>query len=152
MGRLSRDKVLDMIRTTVREQEPDAILNRGNSSSALLLIDLCRVGMIQGYVAPITFANIAYILRKKSREEIHSTLNRISMHLNILSMDGIQLKNAIEYGPVDDFEDMMQYQCAKAGDCNTIITNNGKDYKPFSRIPIMNADEFLSQMLNSASE
>lgn len=24
MGRLSRDKVLDMIRTTVREQEPDA--------------------------------------------------------------------------------------------------------------------------------
>jgi hypothetical protein len=67
-------------------------------------------------------------------------------------MDGTQLKNAREYGPVDDFEEMMQYQCAKAGDCNSIITNNGKDYKPFSRIPIMNADVFLSQMLNSASE
>ena len=46
-----------------------------------------------------------------------------------------------------DFEDMLQFQCAKAGDCDIIITNNKRDFAEFSDLPIMTADEFLSGLV-----
>jgi len=43
----------------------------------------------------------------------------------------------------DDFEDALQYECAKAANCDVIITNNGKDYTEFCDLPLMTAAEFL---------
>ena len=45
---------------------------------------------------------------------------------------------------VRDFEDMLQFQCAKAGGCEIIVTNNKCDFDEFSDLPVMTADEFLS--------
>ena len=48
--------------------------------------------------------------------------------------------------PVSDFEDMLQYQCAKANGCDVIITNNGNDYAEFCDLPFMTAAEFLKEL------
>lgn len=45
---------------------------------------------------------------------------------------------------VHDFEDMLQYQCAKAGNCDVIITNNKHDFSEFCELPFMTAAEFLA--------
>lgn len=45
---------------------------------------------------------------------------------------------------VRDFEDMLQYQCAKANNCNVIITNNKNDFAKFCELPFMTAAEFLA--------
>ncbi|WP_410478351.1 hypothetical protein [Pedobacter agri] len=45
-----------------------------------------------------------------------------------------------------DFEDAVQYFAALQAECSIIITRNGKDFKQ-SIIPIMTADEYISQML-----
>ena len=127
----------------------DAILARENGSKALLLLDMCHAGMIQGHVAPIFYVNIAYILRKRDKEEVHSILNSISKNIKILPMSGSQFMSAMDYGAVDDFEDMMQYQCAKEGYCDIIITNNVKDFLPFCTLQVMNAEEFLTQLLEN---
>ncbi len=47
--------------------------------------------------------------------------------------------------PANDFKGMLQYQCAKANECDVIITNNGKDYAEFCDLPFMTAAEFLME-------
>ena len=47
---------------------------------------------------------------------------------------------------VRDFEDMLQYQCAKAAGCDIIVTNNGRDFAEFSALPLLSAAEFLTQI------
>jgi hypothetical protein len=44
---------------------------------------------------------------------------------------------------------MLQYQCAKAGKCDVIITNNKHDFAEFSELPFMTAAEFLANELNA---
>ena len=44
-------------------------------------------------------------------------------------MDAAQFLQAMSFGPVRDFEDMMQYQCALAGGCDVIITNDRKGFE-----------------------
>lgn len=39
-----------------------------------------------------------------------------------------------------------KYQCAKANDCDVIITNNGKDYAEFCDLPYMTAADFLASL------
>ena len=46
---------------------------------------------------------------------------------------------------VKDFEDMLQYQCAKAAGCDVIITNNKRDFYAFSDLPFLTSMEFLLQ-------
>ena len=53
----------------------------------------------------------------------------------------------MSFGPVRDFEDMMQYQCALAGGCDVIITNDRKGFEEHSTLPIMTAAEFLQSLL-----
>ena len=62
-----------------------------------------------------------------------------------LSMDRHQLRNAIDH-PCKDFEDMLQYQCAVAGGCDVIITNNKKDFAEYSKLQLYTADEFLTTL------
>ena len=62
-----------------------------------------------------------------------------------LAMDRQQLRNAIDT-PCKDFEDMLQYQCAVAGGCDVIITNNKKDFAEFSQLPLYTAEEYLNEL------
>lgn len=45
--------------------------------------------------------------------------------------------------PARDFENMLQYQCAKAAGCDVIVTNNKKDFQQFCDLPLLTSEEFL---------
>jgi len=48
---------------------------------------------------------------------------------------------------VRDFEDMLQYQSAKSGQCNVIVTNNERDFAEFcTDLPYMNAQHILEEL------
>jgi hypothetical protein len=47
--------------------------------------------------------------------------------------------------PVKDFEDMFQYQCAKAAGCDYIVTNDRRHYD-FSDIPYFSSANFVEQL------
>ena len=64
-------------------------------------------------------------------------MKRVFLDTNILLDLGLALY-------ADDFEDALQYECAKAADCDVIITNNGKDFAEFCDLPLMTAAEFLA--------
>ena len=126
----------------------DYIDNREHGSEAALVLDYGKKGLIVNCAAPVTYTTMSYLLHRRSKDEIHDCLEKVSRGIEVLPMDASQFQSAMSYGPVRDFEDMMQYQCALAGKCDVIITNDKKGFEEFSRLPLMTAGEFLISLLN----
>jgi predicted nucleic acid-binding protein len=70
-------------------------------------------------------------------------LDALEKQIEVLPMDRDQLRKAID-SPSKDFEDMLQYQCALAGNCDVILTRDAKGFSEYSLIPLMSADEFIN--------
>lgn len=119
----------------------DYVLNRPGGSDAEQLLMRGRNGDIRLTASLLTFANMAYIL--KGKIDIYGFFSMLTGFVEVLPMDDSQFQAALGR-QVRDFEDMLQFQCAKAGGCDMIITNNKRDFSEFSDLPIMTADEFLS--------
>ena len=91
----------------------------------------------------LTFANMAYIL--KGKVDVYAFFCELHSIISVLPNDDSQLQEAMGQR-VRDFEDMLQYQCAKAAVCDIIVTNNGRDFAEFSALPLLSAAEFLTQI------
>lgn len=122
----------------------DAIEFRQHGAEANLLLDMSRANIIQTCAAVMSFSTLSYLLRRRTKEDIHQIFENLTDAIEILPMDDKQFFESMAFGPVQDFEDLMQYQCAKANGCDVIITNNGKDYAEFCDLPFMTAAEFLN--------
>ena len=94
----------------------------------------------------MSFATLSYLLRHRTKEDIHQIFDNLIDAIEILPMDNKQFYESMALGPVRDFESLMQYQCAKANGCDVIITNNGRDYAEFCDLPFMTAAEFLHEL------
>lgn len=123
----------------------DAIECREYGDEANAILDLARANFLKVSAATASFVTMSYLLRKHSKEDILQMFVFLSGVVSLLPVDAAQFGEALQFGPVNDFEDMMQYQCAKAAGCDVIITNNGKDFADFCDLPLMTAAEFLSE-------
>lgn len=120
----------------------DLAENRQESMQAAIIHQLGEDGCIQLYASYLSYANLGYIWRKVPQHERYKRIRDLSVGINILPMDTIQLHAALSI-EVKDYEDMLQYQCALAGGCDVIITNNTKDYSEFCTLPYMSSRDFL---------
>ena len=125
----------------------DYIDNREHGPEAAFLLDLGKRGLVCNCVAPVTFTTMSYLLHSRGRQEIYDCLQKSSRGIEVLPMDATQFQQSMSFGPVRDFEDMMQYQCALAGGCDVIITNDRKGFEEHSTLPIMTAAEFLQSLM-----
>ncbi len=110
---------------------------------AAKLFTLMDKGKVEGFTSPIVFANIHYILTKLTSKDfaLHS-LRKLKSIINILPIDEKIIELAIN-SSFTDFEDAIQYNTAKTGGINFLITRNKKDYKK-SKISIYTAEEYLN--------
>ena len=92
---------------------------------------------------------MAYILKKGSTiQKMKQILEEYTRYLTILPMDSEQLQHA--YNVVaPDFEDVLQYECAKAGGCTTIVTSNTKHYKFCKDIDVVSTEQFANQFVEN---
>jgi hypothetical protein len=90
---------------------------------------------------------MGFILRHHAKEEIYDLVAKMREDVLVLPTDASQLDKGLTLF-ADDFEDALQYQCAKANSCDVIITNNGKDYAEFCDLPFMTAAEFLNGLMS----
>ena len=97
------------------------------------------------YVSFLSVANFAYIARKVPSDQLYRYLQLIIGSFIILDHNKDQLDKAIALKP-KDFEDALQYQCAKQGGCECIITRNKTDFS-FSDLPVFTPKEFLEEYL-----
>ena len=96
-------------------------------------------------VSFLTMANVAYVLKKgHTKESLQKVLHSVCEYVSILSMNSLHYTLAVGHEPVKDFEDLLQYECAKTNHCDAIITFNKRDFD-FSDIPVFTPVEYMQE-------
>ena len=121
----------------------DYIQARAGGDDAKQLLMRGRDGEVSLYASFLTFANMAYILNGKA--DVYELFAMLTSFITVLPMDSDQLQAALSHR-AKDFEDMLQYQCAKVAGCDTIITGNKRHFTDFCDLPLMTANEFLTEL------
>ena len=101
----------------------DYIDNRAGADDAEQIFACGFSGEVLLYASSLTFANMAYIIKGRTQEEKYDALRQMAGIVEILPLGKQEVVSAIAQ-PVKDFEDMLQYQCAKAAGCDYIVTND----------------------------
>jgi predicted nucleic acid-binding protein len=114
--------------------------------SAARLLSLASNPSFSLYTSPTCLAIAFYFAEKKSgTSEALRKINTLVEHIKILDCGAKEVKAALTNKQVLDFEDGLQYYAAVHGDCQVIVTENGKDFH-FANIPIMSGEEYLRQV------
>ena len=120
----------------------DYLEQRRFSEDAKMIFKLSLKGEIALYASLLSFVNIAYIRRKHPVDEIYTDLCNLRGMLNVVPITDAQLDEALNIR-VNDFEDNIQFQCAKEAGCDVIVTNNTKDFAGLKGIDVMSTEDFL---------
>ena len=120
-------------------------LDREQADNAEKILALGMLGVIELYASYLSYANMGYILRHHPIAEIYTLIRMMRQPVEVLPCDAAQLDAGLGF-EVKDFEDMMQYQCAKAAGCDVIVTNNNRDFHEFCELPFLTSEEFLLQI------
>ena len=116
---------------------------RDNFVYAKTIFELGERGEIELCASYLSFANMGYIFRHYTKDMIWSMIADMREGMSVLSNDDEQLDMSLKHSPVKDYEDLLQYQCAKLSDCDVIVTNNKKDFLEFCDLPLFTSKEFL---------
>jgi predicted nucleic acid-binding protein len=121
----------------------DLIQERENYSDAVKLFSLIEENKVAGYVSPLIFANLFYILRKQESNTFAiQVLTRLKALLHILTINEKIIELALSSG-FKDFEDAIQFYSALEANMGYLLTRNKEDYKK-TDIIICNAREYLA--------
>ncbi|MFV0593330.1 MAG: PIN domain-containing protein [Draconibacterium sp.] len=139
------DKVLidsDVVLDTLFDRKPFV-----EFSSAILR--LCETGKIKGYLTPLIYSNVYYLLRQiATHEKVIEKLKQLLEITDILSMDRKVVESALNSG-FKDFEDSLQnFSAINSGGVNLILTRNLKDYKN-SELGIFTPETYLKSINTS---
>jgi predicted nucleic acid-binding protein len=128
----------------------NSILNRDKEISKNVLSFLAGVD-VELYLNDISVINIHYIIRKSfDRDGVIDELRTIQQENSLVSVDEEVIESALD-SKFKDFEDAIQYFCAKKIDAELIITDNIKDFK-LSDIRVISAKEFYKEYIEPREE
>lgn len=105
-------------------------------------MEKCATGELEGYIAFHSVPNLWYILRKIPEEKRRGWLIDICGFLRVVGVNHDEVLKAIESADFKDFEDCLQYRCAKSIGASYIITRNVEDFNG-SEVPAILPEEFL---------
>ena len=125
----------DVILDILQERHPFHV-------DAQALFILFENGVLKGFVSPLIFANLFYILRKDNGSKIAiASLLNLRMLLKIVNI-GEKTINLALSSHFSDFEDAIQYFSALDCGADCLVTRNKKDYKN-TEIPVFLPGELL---------
>ena len=123
----------------------DSVLSRENNLSATAILTASDKKVIDCYVSFLTVANAAYTLKKgRTIKEMRELLKDTFDGITVLPMDNEQLQLAYNV-EAPDFEDILQYECAKAANCDLIVTSNTNHFKFIKDIDVVSTIDFSEQ-------
>ena len=123
----------------------NSILNRDNEISKKVLSFLAGVD-VEIYMNDISIVNIHYIIRKSlDRVSVVSELRTIQKENYLVSVDEQIIESSLD-SKFKDFEDAVQYFCAKRINAELIITDNISDFK-LSDIRVITAKDFVEEYI-----
>ena len=128
----------------------DLAMERQCRSEAEMIWELADNSAIDIFATTLSYANAAYVMRRLPLDERYARLYALTKGISIVPLSKEHITAAIAH-PTKDFEDILQYQCARAADCEVIVTNNAKDFTEFCTLPIMTSSEFLTSFISQNS-
>lgn len=106
---------------------------------------------LQGVTSPVIIANVAYILGKlKSQAYAVQKIQELRQIIEVAPVTQATIDLALS-SPYKDFEDAIQYYCAKTNDIPVIITRNVGDF-PSGEVLIVTPQEFITMGSRSGPE
>lgn len=124
----------------------NSILNRDNdlSQNILSFLDSSNTNL---YLNDISILNIHYVIKRHiDKDAIKDELNSIIQQCTLIPADINIIENALN-SDFKDFEDAVQYFCAKKIWADLILTDNIRDFVS-SDIRVMTAQEFAESYMN----
>jgi predicted nucleic acid-binding protein len=114
-----------------------------NSAKVLQMAEKCEIIC---YITANSVTDILYILKKyvKNRSERETIVRNLFEIVDIVSVTKKDIYKSFDYG-YTDFEDALQYQCAKKLKAQYIITRNEKDFKD-TEINVISPDRFIENI------
>jgi len=123
----------------------DFFLNREPfADAAAKVMSLCESGVINGYITPVIYSNLYYLLRRFSdRETVIGKLRQLFFITQVLVIDKQVILSALNSDSVTDFEDALQnYAIERSKNVRIIVTRNVKDFRK-SNISALTPEDFL---------
>lgn len=125
----------DIILDLLVKREPHFI----HAAKLFTLIDRNK---IKAFSSPLVFANLQYLLKKETSNNIAlNNLRKLKTILDILPVNGRVIDQSLN-SEFKDFEDAIQYFTVVNNGIDIIITRNIVDYKK-SKISVATAQDFL---------
>ena len=122
-----------------------ALTRQPYADAAEKIIIMCKDKKIDGCIAAHSVMNFFFIVRKEMTiDERKDFLKYLSSFIEIVSIDSFKVANALNNNSFTDFEDCLQFECAKSFSADYIITRNIKDYSASTVTPIL-PDDFLDK-------
>ena len=113
------------------------------------VIGLCESDKIKGFVTPVIYSNVYYLLRQTaSHDKVIENLKQLLMITDVLLMDKEVVINALNSG-FKDFEDGLQnFAAMKNGEIDVILTRNLKDFNK-SEIGVLTPESYIKSIIAS---
>ena len=113
------------------------------SEHAAIVFSLCELKSIRGFITPVIYSNVYYLLRQTSKhEKVIEKLNQLLSITDVLDMNKEIVRTALN-SKFKDFEDALQnYAAVNSGIIDTILTRNIKDYKN-SEIAVFTPEDYI---------
>lgn len=113
------------------------------SDYAAQIFSLCESKQIRGFVTPVIFSNVYYLLRQTAKhKKVIEKLSQLLIFMDVLQMDKEVVFQALNSG-FNDFEDALQnYAAVKSEIIDVIITRNIKDFSK-SELGILSPESYL---------
>lgn len=108
------------------------------------VLDLCENKKVQGFLSASSATDIFYLIRRQlhSVDLAYKVLGSILDIAKVLTVTNEDVLNAY-LQRASDFEDCLLATCAKANQCDAIVTRNKKDFLSFG-ITLLSPEELLN--------
>ena len=108
------------------------------------VLDLCENKRVQGFLSASSATDIFYLIRRQlhSVDLAYKALGSVFDIAKVLTVTNEDVLNAY-LQRASDFEDCLLATCAKANQCDAIVTRNKKDFLSFW-ITLLSPEELLN--------
>lgn len=108
------------------------------------VLDLCENKRVQGFLSASSATDIFYLIRRQlhSVDLAYKALGSVLDIAKVLTVTNEDVLNAY-LQRASDFEDCLLATCAKANQCDAIMTRNKKDFLSFG-ITLFSPEELLN--------
>jgi predicted nucleic acid-binding protein len=111
------------------------------------ILSLCDNSNFEVYTSPVCLAIGFYFAEKKNGHDLaRKKIILLSEKIKIAAVDEYAVRKTAADKSVKDFEDGIQYYAALNAKCKCIVTQDKDDFY-FSKIEVLNAEEFLLKNL-----